>query len=142
SGTMMERAGRLLALSKTARKNLSAEELALAAWPAAVGSRAARHTRAVTLRGDTLVVEVGDELWRRNLELLSRQILANLASLLGPGAPKSIEYRLAIPRRPVRSEAARDPFQLVAPQADEAARIQDPVLRRIYLRSKRKALAS
>jgi len=138
----MERAGRLLAVSKAARKHLSAEELALAAWPAAVGSRAARHTRAVALRGDALVVEVGDELWRRNLELLSRQILANLASLLGPGAPKSIEYRLAIPRRPVRSEPAHGSFQLVAPQADEAARIQDPVLRRIYLRSKRKALAS
>ncbi|MCS7043818.1 MAG: DUF721 domain-containing protein [Bryobacteraceae bacterium] len=138
----MERAGRLLALSKTARRHLSAEQLALAAWPAAVGAKAARHTRAVALREHILVVEVGDELWRRNLELLNGQILKNLGSLLGPGAPKAVEYRLAIPRRPVRSEVPREQFRLRSPGADEAAGIEDPILRRIYLRSKRKALAS
>jgi hypothetical protein len=139
----MERAGRLLASSKSARRHLSAEELALAAWPAAAGPKAARHTRAVQLRGDVLVVEVGDELWRRNLELLGRQILANLASLLGFTAPKAVEFRLAPPRRPVRSVGSGEGFRLAPPQqADEAARIEDPGLRRVYLLSKRKALAS
>jgi hypothetical protein len=138
----MERAGRILAVSKSARKHLTAEELALAAWPAAVGGKAARHTRAVALLGHTLTVEVGDDCWRRNLELLSGQILKNLASLLGPSAPKAVEYRLAAPRRPVRSEAVGDAFRLTAPQGEEAERIEDPVLRRIYLRSKRKVLAS
>lgn len=138
----MERAGRLLGLSAGARKLLSREELALAAWPAAVGAKAARHTRAAALRGDLLIVDVGDELWRRNLELLSPQILKNLASLLGPDAPARLEYRLVIPRRPVRSESAGQEFRLAPPGAEEAARIEDPVLRRIYLRSKRKALAS
>ncbi len=137
----MERAGRLLAGSKSARRCLSAQDLALAAWPAAVGRKAARHTRAVELREGTLVVEAGDDLWMRNLELLSGQILRNLASLLGAAAPRRIEYRLAPPRRPVRSEPAGEAFRLTA-QEDEAARIEDPVLRRIYLRSKRRALAS
>lgn len=137
----MERAGRLLTGSRSARRCLSAEDLALAAWPAAVGRNAARHTRAVALRGETLVVEAGDELWQRNLELLSGQILRNLASMLGAAAPRRIEYRLAPPRRPVRSEGGAPEFRLNA-QEDEAARIEDPVLRRIYLRSKRKALAS
>lgn len=139
----MERAGRLIAHSKSAQKHFSAAELALAAWPAAVGARAARHARAVALQDGTLIVDVGDELWRRNLELLSPQILKNLASLLGSFAPKRIEYRLALPRRPVRSELPQQQeFQLRAPGAEDAAGIEDPVLRRIYIRSKRKALAS
>lgn len=138
----MERAGRLLALSQAARKHLGAEQLALAAWPAAVGAKAARHARAVALVEGTLVVDVSDELWKRNLELLNAQILSNLSSLLGIFAPKKVDYRLAIPRRPVRSEGPREEFRLVSPGAEEAAGIEDPVLRRIYLRSKRKALAS
>lgn len=138
----MERAGRLLGALQAARRCLTPEELALAAWPAAVGKKAARHTKAVALDGSRLVVEVGDELWRRNLELLSGQILANLQSMLGPSAPRWIEYRLAVPRRPVRSEALEAEFRLRPQGDDEADRIEDPVLRRIYLRSKRKALAS
>lgn len=139
----MERAGRLLAVSKAARRCLTPEELALAAWPAAVGRKAARHTRAVELKGDRLVVEVGDDLWQRNLELLSGQILANLRALLGDPAPRWIEYRLALPRRPARSEMPETAFHLTSqPAGEDAERIEDPVLRRIYLRSKRKALAS
>jgi hypothetical protein len=139
----MERAGRLLTVSKTARRCLSEEELALAAWPAAVGRKAARHTRAVALEGRKLIVEVGDELWRRNLELLSGHIVANLRAMLGAASPGGVEYRLAIQRRPVRSEAPEAAFRLTAPaQGGEEAQIEDPVLRRIYLRSKRKALAS
>lgn len=138
----MERAGRLIAHSRSAQRHFTAAELALAAWPAAVGARAARHARAVALRDGTLIVDVGDELWRRNLELLSPQILKNLASLLGSFAPQRIEYRLAVPRRPVRSELPQQEFQLRSPGAEDAAGIEDPVLRRIYIRSKRKALAS
>jgi len=137
----MERAGRLLASSKAARRCLTAEELAVAAWPAAVGAKAARHTRAVALEGKTLIVEAGDELWLRNLELLNGHILANLRRSLGEAAPDRIQYRLSVPRRPVRSEATGRDFRLAAP-ADDAARIEDPVLRRVYLKSKRKALAS
>jgi predicted nucleic acid-binding Zn ribbon protein len=137
----MERAGRLLASSKAARRCLTAEELAVAAWSAAVGAKAARHTRAVALEGKTLIVEAGDELWLRNLELLNGPILANLRRSLGEAAPDRIQYRLSVPRRPVRSEAAGHDFRLATP-ADDAARIEDPVLRRVYLKSKRKALAS
>lgn len=137
----MERAGGLLARSKTARRCLTAEELAVAAWPSAVGAKAARHTRAVALKGRALIVEAGDELWLRNLELLNGHILANLRHLLGEAAPDRIQYRLSVPRRPVRSEIPEHEFRLAAP-ADDAARIEDPVLRRVYLKSKRKALAS
>lgn len=139
----MERAGRLLGASQSARRCLTPEELALAAWPAAVGRKAARHTKAVALEGSRLIVETGDDLWRRNLELLSGQILANLRSMLGPSAPRWVQYRLAAPRRPVRSEAPQPEFRLRPHlEAEDAERIEDPVLRRIYIRSKRKALAS
>ncbi len=52
----MERAGRLLGALQAARRCLTPEELALAAWPAAVGKKAARHTKAVALDGSRLVV--------------------------------------------------------------------------------------
>lgn len=139
----MERAGRLIAKLKPAHRHFSPAELAKAAWPAAVGLRAARHSRAVGICDGTLFVEVEDDIWRQNLEVLGGQILRNLAELLAEAAPGRIQYRLGIPRRPVKSEGLPEEFRLQARGGtEEGAGIEDPWLRRVYLRSKRKAQAS
>jgi hypothetical protein len=78
-----------------------------------------------------LTVEVEDELWQRNLQLLRTQIEANLEELLGPLAPRRLEFRIGVPRRPPQ------PARPAA--ADEADSIADPVLRHLYLASRRKA---
>jgi hypothetical protein len=131
----MERAGRLISTSKTGRKLLSSEEMTLAAWGSAVGKRLSGRTRAIRLHQSTLIVEVEDELWQRNLALLEPQILKNLTGTLGEGkAPRKLEFRVGIPRRPA-AIATPPP----ASSLDEADRIADPVLSYLYRQSRRKA---
>jgi hypothetical protein len=137
----MERAGRLIGKLGTARDALGADRLARAAWRAAVGVRIDARTRIAGLADDKLIVEVEDDVWRRNLHGLRRQILANLKDLLGEATPRGIEFRTGTPRRPPAREesvAAKAPVKAVQ---DEADRIADPVLRRIFLASRRKASA-
>jgi|WetSurMetagenome_2_1015567.scaffolds.fasta_scaffold469334_2 hypothetical protein len=139
----MERAGRIIAGLKAARKHLSAEDLVFAAWPAATGAKLAGRTRPSAVRDGSLVVEVEDELWRRNLHGLRGQLLRNLQDLLGDIAPREIEFKVGLRRRPPQSESTQAAFPLAASAvgAQEADTIADPVLRRIYLNSRRKARA-
>jgi len=133
----MERAGRLLGNLASIRKSLSVEELVAAAWPAAVGNRIAAWTSVARMVRKSLIVHVEDANWQQNLFGLRHQILANLAKIVGEGVVDEIQFRIAataaIPRRePQREQTARS--------ADaEAGGIEDPVLRRVYLTSKRKA---
>lgn len=141
----MERAGRIIAKLRTAQKHFTREELTLAAWPAAIGKRLAGRTRAVALQGESLVVLVEDDQWRRNLYGLRQQILRNLSDLMEGAAPHSVEFRIGVPRRPPVQAEAVGAFALTPPQtrkADDADGIADPVLRRIYMNSRRKAQAS
>ena len=131
----MEQAGRLIAKMK-AKGTPPADQLAVAAWPAAIGKRLATKTKAIGLVRDRLVVEVEDAIWQRNLHGLRNQILKNLSDLLGERAPQDLEFKIGIPRRPpqrAEAPASRGLF------ADEADGIADPVLRRIYIMSRRKA---
>jgi hypothetical protein len=127
----MERAGRLIAGLKIPAGSVSLEELARKAWPTAVGKRIASHTRAVSLTGGRLIVDVEDVIWQRQLRSLKGQILERLEAVLGDETVGNIEFRLAIPRRlPQRAER---------PTAvkDEADCIQDPVLRIIYIEARK-----
>jgi hypothetical protein len=127
----MERAASLLARLQS--KNLPVEDLARAAWPQAAGKRLAARTRAIGLVRQTLVIEVEDAVWRQQLNTLRNQLLANVTRVLGPGVVESIEFRVGMERRPPHREETR-----AAPAApsDEADRIADPVLRRIYKQSR------
>ena len=80
----MERAGKSLARLKISDA-ISTEELARAAWPAAVGKRIASHATAKSLVRDSLIVEVEDAIWQKNLFHLRFQILAKLSEVLGSG---------------------------------------------------------
>jgi predicted nucleic acid-binding Zn ribbon protein len=122
----MERAGKLIAKLKLPKGSISEEALALAAWPAAVGKRIASNTRAISLIGSSLIVEVEDAVWQRQLSVLENQILKKLEEIAGPSIVSEIEFRLVVPRRlPQRAELPRA-------VADEADEIRDPVLRKIY----------
>jgi hypothetical protein len=116
---------------------ISAEELAIAAWPDAVGKKLAAHTRAARMVRSRLVVEVEDATWQRQLFTLSRHILANLERSLGHGLVEDVEFRV-VPRRrePQRAQQATP-----ALFADDADRIADPVMRGIYKASRKKAQA-
>ncbi|HOK45950.1 MAG TPA: DUF721 domain-containing protein [Bryobacteraceae bacterium] len=134
----MDRAGKLIRGLRLGAASLSPEELLRAVWPYAIGRRIAAHARLVSItrteKGAHLVVEVEDAVWRSQLETLSGQILARLQEIAGEESAGSIEFRLGVPRRqPQRAEHPRS-------VPDEADRIEDPVLRRVY-RASRKAAA-
>lgn len=134
----MERASRLLGKLCFPAASVSAEELARAAWPIAVGRRIAAHARASRLVANRLVVEVEDAVWMRQLNAMSRQIQSKLNHTLGQELIGGIEFRVVPPRREVqRAQRSAAEFELT----DEADRIADPVMRGIYRAARRKAQA-
>ena len=135
--TDMERASKLIRRLGMAGDAISAEEVACAAWPEAVGKKIATHTRAARLVRSRLVVEVEDHIWQRQLFALTPFVLHNLEKNLGAGLVNDLEFRI-VPRRrePQRADQA-----IPALMADEAENISDPVLRSIYRASRKKALA-
>jgi|SRR5580698_8158321 predicted nucleic acid-binding Zn ribbon protein len=127
----MERAGRLFGKSRLMSQVADPETRARAAWPVAAGKKVARHTRATLLVRSTLVVEVSDALWQRQLSTLRRDLLRNLAKELGESLVTDIDFRPTPARRePQRAESAR-------PSGPD--QIQDPVLALLYDRSRRMA---
>lgn len=130
----MERAGKLLAKMKLPAGTVTPEDVAKAAWPAAVGPRIAARAQAVALVGNKLLVEVEDSVWQRQLSTLKGQILKRMEDVAGTGAPKDVEFRVRMLRRPVRPAPP-------ARSADEADRIADPLLRVLYRQHRRKRTA-
>ena len=133
----MERASKLIRGLRLPGDTITAEELACAAWPDAVGKKIANHTRAAKLVRTRLVVEVEDRVWQRQLFALTGQIVRNLERNLGPGLVEEMEFRI-VPRR---REPQRANDALPALFRDEADAIADPVMRGIFKASRKKALA-
>ena len=130
----MERAGRVIARWKKSADCVSNEDLARAAWSVAVGKRIAARTTGIDLVRTHLIVKVDDEIWQRQLWGLRRQIVQNLASVLGNGVVEDLEIRVAPRRIPPKSSTT--PQQV---SKDEADRIADPMLRRLYKRKRESA---
>lgn len=127
----MERAGRVIARWKKSADCVSNEDLARAAWSVAVGKRIAARTTGIDLVRTHLIVKVDDEIWQRQLWSLRRQIVQNLAGVLGNGVVDDLEIRVAPPRiPPKRAETTK------LPSTDEADQIADPMLRRLYKRKR------
>ena len=122
----MERAGRLI--GKLKLKVDDPELRACAAWKVAAGRKIAEHTRAARLVRGSLIVEVEDPVWQRQLSTMSRMLVANLEKALGEALVTDIDFR-PMPRRkePQRAERAigRDD-------------VLDPVLDALYRQSRKK----
>jgi len=132
----MERAAKSLAKLKLSDA-ISVDELACAAWAAAVGKRIGARTAAKSLVRGSLIVEVDDAIWQKNLFQLRSQILAKLTSVLGGGIIRDVEFRIPTARRP--PQVAKE-LRASAP-ADEADRIADPGMRIVYKQTRKKASA-
>jgi hypothetical protein len=84
-----------------------------------------------------LIVGVDDAVWQRQLFTMSRIILGKLAENVGADLVDDVEFRIAPQRRgPQRAERSSP-----ASPEDEADGIEDPVLRRIYITSRKKETA-
>jgi len=135
----MERASKLIRQLSHSGEIITPEQMALAVWPEAVGKKIAPYTRAAKLVRTRLIVEVPDKTWQRQLFALTPFVVRNLAKALGPGMVEDVEFRVIPPRRePERAVAA---IASDAPLFDDAEAIADPVMRDLYKRSRKKALA-
>jgi Dna[CI] antecedent, DciA len=132
----MERAGKILAKIKN-RDTISPEELARAAWHATVGKRIASKATPKALVRGSLVVEVEDAIWQKQLFHLRFDILAKLTSVIGGGIVAGLEFRIATPRRPPQAA----PSHGESASLDEADSIEDPVFRILYKQARKRATA-
>jgi predicted nucleic acid-binding Zn ribbon protein len=132
----MERAGKSLAKLKLTDA-ISLDDLARAAWPAAVGKRIAVHAAAKSLVRGSLIVEVEDSIWQKQLFYLRFQILAKLQEMVGAGVITDVEFRIATPRRPPQPALSLNDSK----PADEADAISDPGMRVVYKQARKKASA-
>ena len=135
----MERAARLIKNKKVSGELVTDEDIVRGIWPTAVGKTIASHTGRLKLVRHNLVVEVEDAIWQRQLHALSYQIINRIQKLTGSDIVQDVEFRIGIPRRvPQRADSRNS----TAPTAsdDEADSIQDPVLRRLYRLSRKKAV--
>ena len=90
----------------------------------------AAHTRATTLVRDTLIVEVEDIVWQRQLSTLRHFLLRNLHGILGEPLVREIDFRPMPARRPPELAAAARSFTI-----DEGGGIEDPVMALIHRQS-------
>jgi predicted nucleic acid-binding Zn ribbon protein len=116
----MERAGRLFKNVKLPQELGSPEARVRAVWANAAGKKVASHTRAGALVRSTLIVEVEDHVWQRQLFALKKFFLQNLEKELGEKLVNEIDFRPMPPRGSTEG-------------------IQDPVLELLYRRSRRSA---
>jgi len=131
----MERAGQALAKLNLSSA-IAADELAFAAWTAAVGKRIARHAPAIALVRGRLIVEAEDAVWQQQLFHLRFDILAKFSQVLGGGIVTDLEFRVSKPaRRPPQAAQSHGENR----PADEADAIEDPVMRIVYKQSRAKS---
>ena len=125
----MERAGSLIGKLKLSAEVADPEARARAAWSLAAGKKIAAHTLAAGLVRGTLVVEVEDIVWQKQLNTLRHFLLRNLKEALGEELVTEIDFR-PMPRRikPQRAASAK---------GVESHGIQDPVMAMLYRKSKR-----
>ena len=135
----MDRASKFIRDLHLPANSITPEELAVAAWPHAIGKRLAGYTRPIKLVRNCLHVEVDDAVWQKQLFTLSPLILRALAKHLGDGLVTQLHFPV-IPRRrdPQRATQAA-PNRVPGFFADEAEAIGDPVLRGIYRNARKKA---
>src|ERR1700722_9624086 len=130
----MERAGRLIGKLKVSSGLNDPQVRACAAWNAAAGKKIAAHTCATTLVRDTLIVEVEDMVWQRQLSTLRHFLLRNLHSILGEPLVREIDFRPMPPaRRAPRSAVSARTFT-----TDEGLGIEDPIMALLYRQNRRK----
>jgi predicted nucleic acid-binding Zn ribbon protein len=137
----MERAAKLVKKNKFSQKVFTDEDFARAVWPTAVGKAIAKHTLRVKLVRSTLIVEVEDAIWQKQLYCLSMQIVDRLRKVTGANLVEDIEFRVGARKREPQRATSRESLPLAGSLADEADGIQDPVLKKVYLLSRKKATA-
>jgi predicted nucleic acid-binding Zn ribbon protein len=124
----MQRAASLIRKLKLPAGSDSPEERAKAAWRLAGGPKIEKHTIAASLVRTTLIIEVGDITWQKQLHALRHALLRNIAEILGEPLVTDLDFRPMPPRRrPMREETAAS-----------GTGIADPVMSLLYNQSQKR----
>jgi len=124
---------------KMAREAADEQTLLIALWPVVVGEKVAGRTRPVRLFGQTFIVEAATQVWRKQLAQMRSEIIARLNAASGRPIVKDLEFRVEVStarRPPGRAPSAAS--SAGAETGDEADRIRDPHLRRLYRLSRQR----
>ena len=118
------------------------ETAAMVGWNHVAGDGLRQQTEPIGLQQNRLIVAVADDIWRRQIESMSAQLVFRLSALLGKGVVTFIEFRVdpkavqaakdrhqAAQGRPMPEREMPIPFELVS----AAAAIQDSKLRKAFL---------
>jgi predicted nucleic acid-binding Zn ribbon protein len=141
----MDHAGRLIGKMNLPSGLHDTEQRARAAWPRAAGKVVASHTRVRSLVRGTLIVEVEDYIWQRQLSTLGQCLVGNLEKELGEPLVVGIDFRpmrhMPVRREPQTATSARREASQIQGQirGQIPSQIKDPVLALLYERSKRAA---
>lgn len=115
-----------------------AEAAALIAWKRVAGEGLANHAAPLSLRSETLVVEVADDVWKKQLERMSRELTSRINKLLRREVVKAIEFRVnakLLKRHSPSSQSAESIKSLPESVISSAAAIDDPELRERFMRA-------
>ena len=116
-----------------------AEAAALAAWKHVAGEGLRTHAVATRLEEGTLVVEVRDAIWQKQLATMRRQLIFRVNSTLGQPLVKDIELRInpkalkATAPKPVNTDILDNEVPLELWSA--ASAIEDKQLRQKFLKA-------
>ncbi len=128
----MQRAGTLFGKLKLS-PDIDPETRARAAWTLAAGKKIAAHTLASALVRGTLIVEVEDMVWQKQLNTLRHFLLRNLKEALGEALVTEIDFR-PMPKR-------IQPQRAVSARRQDSNGIDDPVMAMLYRQSKKRGTA-
>jgi len=114
-----------------------AEAACFAAWKHAVGEGLSSQTVPIRLQGSTLTLAVVDNIWKKQLEHMSGQLLYRLNKILGQPLVQSLEMQIAPERierrRPESSSKKNVDYAIPSELLAAAAAIEDAELRRVFL---------
>lgn len=121
------------------------EQAVFAAWVVVVGGPIRQVTAPIRLERKTLIVAVPDATWRAQLMSMRGQALFKLNSLLGSPVVTTIEY-VVNPTLIVHEHEPTEEVKFIAPEKqvtalrEQADRIPDPEIRRVFLNAAGKCL--
>lgn len=113
------------------------EAAAIIAWKRVAGEGLARHARPTSLRNATITVEVADEVWKKQLQRMSAELISRVNKLLRHEIVKAIDFRVNPAIGGAIKTTSRKDNRGALPDniTSSAEEIEDPELRERFLRA-------
>jgi hypothetical protein len=124
---ILERAGSNRELSEAA---------AIIAWKRVAGEGLVRHTKPTMLRHMTLTVEVADEVWKKQLQRMSLELISRVNKLMKRELVTAIDFRINPALGRPKTASRKDYYEPLPDNViSAAAQIDDPELRERFMRA-------